>query len=347
MDTIKLKTAIVHEDLEELRMISTQPMGFQTTSQRREAWSLLLHINDLPAKNDYYDLAPELTQQLDLDINRSFNQFPNLLEEVKILHRKSLGRVMGYLFQRYNYLHYYQGFHDICSIFILVQGESLAKKSLAVIMNVYLRDFMESKMTGTMLNLGLMMNLMEKVDKKLYDRCNTIEGFEPFFGVSWFLTWFSHHLDEFKSSRLFDVIISKGPIFVIYISVVVFEFAREQVLECEEVGEVLEVMCGLDFDNLDVELIISKANDYHMNYKLDTKILGHYSCVNTFKKFENIKPGTELNFKTFQKYSVNISSSRINSTDPNLVMKRLMVGAIILSMAVFLVQRRELFGFPR
>jgi hypothetical protein len=312
-DFKQLEEAIESEDLCLLREFAALNGGFWCKEYRRSAWSILLHCDKLQHFDDFTVLEPNLFAQIKLDVDRSFNQFKELSDTDKLETRKSLLKILNNLLSKYNWLNYYQGFHDICSIFILVQGEHLAQKSLSVIMNVYTRDFMEPKMTGTMLNVGLMMTLMKIVDRDLYNLCNRIDGFEPFFGVSWFLTWFSHHLDVEKSSRIFDVIIAYGPILLAYLSVVVFELEKSKVMKCSDVGDVLSVMCKLDFDNLNVEMIIEKAMFYHKKHRLNTSKLGRYSSVNTFNGFSKLKSGSDLDFELLKKYAIDISLSRENT----------------------------------
>jgi hypothetical protein len=49
-------------------------------------------------------------------------------------------------------------------------------------------------------------------------------GIPPFFALSWFITWFSHNLQDLAQiSRLFDVLMASHPLMPIYISAVVME----------------------------------------------------------------------------------------------------------------------------
>ena len=49
-------------------------------------------------------------------------------------------------------------------------------------------------------------------------------GIPPFFALSWFITWFSHNLQELHHiSRLFDVLMASHPLMPIYIAAIIME----------------------------------------------------------------------------------------------------------------------------
>lgn len=50
-----------------------------------------------------------------------------------------LSRVITHVLRAYPSLHYYQGFHDICSVFILLFGEKYACKLMEPVALFYLR----------------------------------------------------------------------------------------------------------------------------------------------------------------------------------------------------------------
>ncbi|RUP43469.1 hypothetical protein BC936DRAFT_137129, partial [Jimgerdemannia flammicorona] len=75
-------------------------------------------------------------------------------------------------------LNYYQGFHDVCTCFLLVLGK---REAIPAAENVAL--------TGVM----------------------------PFYTLSWVLTWFSHDLTDFdKVMRLFDLFMASTPLMPVY-----------------------------------------------------------------------------------------------------------------------------------
>ena len=58
-------------------------------------------------------------------------------------------------------------------------------------------------------------------------------GIPPFFALSWFITWFSHNLQELHHiSRLFDVLMASHPLMPIYISAVIMEVRFLVLLPC-------------------------------------------------------------------------------------------------------------------
>ena len=114
-------------------------------------------------------------------------------------------------------LHYYQGFHDVCSVLLLVLGE---KKTYAVAERLalfHLRDCTRKTMTHVLDSLSLIKPLLRAVDAELYrhifgpenesvlrsilfgdtNNNSAFDGLKTcIFAMAWGLTWHTHGLGD-------------------------------------------------------------------------------------------------------------------------------------------------------
>ena len=95
------------------------------------------------------------------------------------------------------------------SVFLLTLGENLGFYCSDAASRLLIRDVMlENFEPGVLPALRLMMRILEIVDKQCFEIIE-IGGDLPTFTLSWFLTWYSHIIDDFKLvQRIFDAILS-------------------------------------------------------------------------------------------------------------------------------------------
>lgn len=67
-------------------------------------------------------------------------------------------------------LHYYQGFHDICSVFLLVAGEQLGFRLIRRFVYHYSRDAMRPDFALISNIMSLIPLLIREVDSDLYSK---------------------------------------------------------------------------------------------------------------------------------------------------------------------------------
>ncbi len=78
--------------------------------------------------------------------------------------------------------------------------------------------------------LGLLFPIIEKEDPELYQFLLKSEV-QPYFALSWLITWFSHGFDDLDSiARLFDFFLASHPVMPLYLSAQVCNFT------CNPVG---------------------------------------------------------------------------------------------------------------
>jgi len=159
-------------------------------------------------------------------------------------------------------LRYYQGYHDVACIFMSVlggggtvprdhtatgvpqdmqelaaaMGLDLPARVLVQVSQSHLRDFLKSDFTELQTAIELtLFPLIAKLDPPIYNFLRSA-GMQPFFALSWVITWFSHEVrDTVLVKRLFDCMLVSHPLLPIYLSVamVVHPVNRQIVLAAE------------------------------------------------------------------------------------------------------------------
>lgn len=115
-----------------------------------------------------------------------------------------------------------KGYHDIVSTIMLVVDENhLAFAIAESISKHYLTDYMKENFELICKFMQILMFLIKTADQELYD--HLAKGkLEPFFAISWLITWFSHDIKSLEEiARVYDVFISSHPLFCFYISAAV------------------------------------------------------------------------------------------------------------------------------
>ena len=134
-------------DLRELKRQSRQPGGFIDSKLRTKVWPKLLGIDrfKIPDYRKYVALHPD-DSQIRCDIERSLwshKENKDWLEPLRDRRRKALSDIISAVLCRNRALHYYQGYHDVCSVFLLVVNDDhLAFALSEIVSDRYLRDFM-------------------------------------------------------------------------------------------------------------------------------------------------------------------------------------------------------------
>ncbi|KAJ3310728.1 hypothetical protein HDV04_004684 [Boothiomyces sp. JEL0838] len=209
----------------------------------------------------------------------------NISDQDIVSLRPVLLRSLLNIFQRFPFLHYYQGYHDICAIFLLVLGEKRSRKAIPAVSMLYLRDYMEKGFDGTMDQAHCIMKILQVVDRELFKFFAQIPEFQPHFCISWILTWLSHCVDKNISPRIFDALLATEPSFILYISCFIIVQHREQILQVDpEISEILPIFMNLPFNDINYDEIIDKASKARGSVEFSN--LGVFSCVNTYKELD-------------------------------------------------------------
>lgn len=183
--------------------------------------------------------------QVELDLVRSFVHFEGISRKILSKYRKKLQYVMDYVFYHQKHLHYYQGFHDICSILVLILDDSSACVAAERLALYHLNDFMKSSMDSVLPYLNYVYVLLSKIDPDIYQWIIKT-GTPPYFSLSWLLTWFSHDIKNLNHVYyLFDVILKQNPMFPLFLIVSMIHMNRQSLLVMDATDDLYQQLSKL------------------------------------------------------------------------------------------------------
>ncbi|KAM0748990.1 RabGAP/TBC [Meredithblackwellia eburnea MCA 4105] len=240
---VRIQEAVDQGNLENLRAIAAEPGGFLNAELRRIAWPLLLASNSSVVEADKEEETAEEPKEVEeeiddgvdvpsphkdegqvrLDVNRSFVSYPQGLSPAdKDGLRVQLEDVIVTILRKHPSLHYFQGYHDIVSVFLLVLDSQETTISMSERMSLHrIRDYMGTGLEPVLGYLRLLHRVLGKVDQQLSQIVESAASL-PYFSLSWVLTLMSHDLTSLDIiSRLFDVILGYNPAWISYLGVAI------------------------------------------------------------------------------------------------------------------------------
>lgn len=186
---------------------------------------------------------------------------------------------------------YFQGYHDIVQVLLLVLGEQLAPSAVARISLLRIRDYMLPSLTPSLRHLQFIPTLLGSADPELGRRLSRTQ---PFFALAATLTLYAHDIQEYSDiARLFDFILSHEPVVAIYMFTAIVMSRREELLEIPiEEPEMLHFTLSKLPQPLDLESLISKTMQLfntHPPEKLPNLIWWRIPSNSVLKTSRNLK----------------------------------------------------------
>lgn len=246
-----------------------------------EEWS------DVKAPASWKELQPHPDEdQVQLDVNRAFVYYPSgkghdpaterrcfksshmLLgeSEKEIDCRKlSLSDLIVRVLRKHPMLCYFQGYHDIVQVVLLVLGDELAPSAMARISLLRIRDYMLPSLTPSLRHLQIIPSLLESADPELGKHLSCTR---PFFALAATLTLYAHDIQEYSDiARLFDFILAHEPVVAVYMFAAIIISRRNELLEIPvEEPEMLHFTLSKLPQPLDLESLISRTMQLFMRY---------------------------------------------------------------------------------
>ncbi|PBP25984.1 GTPase-activating protein gyp10 [Diplocarpon rosae] len=218
----KILDACRWKDVETLRELAASEGGLVSDKVRRQAWPLLLGYNLRDEKHevDHDGEWKKLPRHRDedqvrLDVERSFIYYPIDQTPQDLDSRKAeLSDLITEVLRRQPYLYYFQGYHDICQVLLLVLEPRNRAPVVARLSALRIRDFMLPTFAQALTQLNLIPAILNSVNPKLH---NHLSLTQPFFALSGTLTMYAHDIQEYGDiSRLFDVLLAREAVFSVY-----------------------------------------------------------------------------------------------------------------------------------
>lgn len=131
--------------------------------------------------------------------------------------------------RRHPYLCYFQGYHDICQVFLLVLAPENRAAAVARLSALRIRDFMLPNLQPAISQLRLIPDILNSVDPAL---CRHLSQTEPFFALSGTLTMYAHDIQSYSSiARLFDALLAREQVFSVYMFAQIVLNRREELFD--------------------------------------------------------------------------------------------------------------------
>ncbi|RYP52005.1 hypothetical protein DL768_002801 [Monosporascus sp. mg162] len=238
--TLKILAACKAGNIDDLKDLAVSKGGFLTDANRAHAWPILLgSVNsggnaDLDGKAGHApgsEFRPDESkaeegwrnlprhrdeEQVKLDVDRSFVYYPNDNTQAELDSKKAeLSDLITEVLRRLPYLCYFQGYHDICQVFLLVLPAPLRAAAVARLSSLRIRDFMLPNLRPAVAQLRLIPDILGAADREL---CAHLSRTEPYFALSDTLTMFAHNVQRLGDiARLFDALLAREPAFPLYV----------------------------------------------------------------------------------------------------------------------------------
>ena len=143
-----------------------------------------------------------------------------------------LGLIITQTLRQYPYLCYFQGYHDIVQVLLLVLGRDMAAGAVARLSILRIRDFMLPSLTAATAHLALLPHLLRAVEPELEQRLSQTP---PFFALAATLTLYAHEIETYGDiARLFDFFLAQPASVPIYFFAQVVMNRKKELLEVEE-----------------------------------------------------------------------------------------------------------------
>ena len=216
--------------------------------------------------------------------------------------KSSLSDLIVQVLREHPMLCYFQGYHDIVQVVLLVLGDQLAPPAVARISLLRIRDYMLPSLSPSLCHLQIIPSLLKSADPELGRRLSRTQ---PFFALAATLTLYAHEIQEYSDiARLYDFILAHEPVVAVYMFTAIVMSRREELLEIPiEEPEMLHFTLSKLPQPLDLESLISRTVQLFSKHQPQTlpdmiwwKISSH-SVLKTFRSLrekQSLKRGEQL-----------------------------------------------------
>lgn len=161
--------------------------------------------------------------------------------------------------RRHPQLHYFQGFHDIVQVILLVLGPDDSSLPVRRLSLLRIRDFMLPSITAAVPHLNLLPAILYAADRPLYHH---LLPTNPFFALSATLTLYAHNIELYSDiARLFDFLLAHDASTPIYFFASIILLRRDELLAINgrEEPEILQFTLQKLPQPLDLEDLIDRS----------------------------------------------------------------------------------------
>ena len=160
--------------------------------------------------------------------------------------------------REYPMLCYFQGYHDIVQVLLLVLGEELAQATVPHLSILRIRDFMLPVLSPSFEHLQLVPAIVTAVDM---DLAKHLAPAQPFFALSSTLTMFAHNIEDYQEiARLFDFLLAHEASLSMYLYAAIIMSRRKELFEIEpDDADMLHFTLSKLPKNINIDNLIESA----------------------------------------------------------------------------------------
>ncbi|KAI1775333.1 rab-GTPase-TBC domain-containing protein [Hypoxylon cercidicola] len=263
----RILDACKRKDIEDLQVLAVSNGGFLSDAIRSQAWPVLLGCGGVDGRgereeeeaSDSWTGLPRHRDedQVKLDVDRSFVYYPSEPTQAQLDEKRAeLSDLITEVLRRQPYLCYFQGYHDICQVLLLVLPPSARAAAMARLSTLRIRDFMLPTLAPAVAQLRLIPDLLGAVDPALGAHLSRIE---PYFALADTLTMFAHNVQRYGDiARLFDALLAREQAFGVYVFARIVLRRRAELLALDE-PDLLHFAVSKIPRDLDLDAVVAEA----------------------------------------------------------------------------------------
>ncbi|KAL1619108.1 GTPase-activating protein gyp8 [Neofusicoccum ribis] len=310
----QIRRACRDGDLDTLTQLATSSAGLLSDRLRRDAWPLLLgsSSNQPPSSRpsssasaapppSWRELKPHHDEdQVKLDVNRSFVYYPNDQSEKQIEERKEeLFQVIAEILRRHPRLCYFQGYHDIVQVFLLVLGPSLAVPAVTRLSLLRIRDFMLPSLDAAIAHLNLLPSILYSVDPAL---CKHLHPAQPFFALAATITMYAHDIQVYGDiARLFDFLLAREAVISLYLFAAIILARKDELLNIPaDEPDILHFTLSKLPEPLDIESLITSTVELFTKKPPESLPFGAWRSISPYSVLRTTREPRALTNQTLE-----------------------------------------------
>jgi hypothetical protein len=254
-------------------------------------------------------------------------------------------------------LSYFQGYHDVAQVFLLVLGTEHAAQAVAHLSLLRIRDFMLPSLSPSLAHLNLLPSILYAVQP---DLCRHLSQTQPFFALAATLTLYAHDIQEYADiSRLFDFLIAQPAVVSVYFFAVIILSRKLELFDIPaDEPEMLHSVLSKLPKPLDLESLIQQTMKIFQSYPPERlpwrawSKISQYSVLKTTRMAESSKVQTaNVGEELFEMQALQLNREELRKRAMARIWKhRRPAGGLGLALAVGLLSywlgKRGLEGFP-
>ncbi|ETI28193.1 hypothetical protein G647_00642 [Cladophialophora carrionii CBS 160.54] len=236
----RIEQACRQQDVRALIELASSTGGLLADDLRRKAWPLLLGfapedsrpVEQTRANQEHWRTLPRHPDedQVQLDVDRAFVYYPKDESEQSLETKKAeLSDLIVATLRTHPMLSYFQSYHDVVQVLLLVLGKQQAMAAVPRISLCRLRDYMLPTIAPARRHFELVSAVVKAADPEL---ANHIAQAENIFALSATHSLFAHDIYNYGDiARLYDFLLAHEPIMSIYLFAAVTISRRSELLE--------------------------------------------------------------------------------------------------------------------